>query len=58
MQHESMAMQIIQFRIFVYLHVSTGTSKGDKLLRIMPSDSISEGVIYVLKFSGDMPPDP
>ena len=32
-------------RIFVYLHVSTGTSKVDKLLR-MPSESISEGVIF------------
>ena len=36
--------------------VSTGTSKVDKLLK-MPSDSISEGVIFQ-NFLGGMPPDP
>ena len=36
--------------------MSTGTSKVDKLLK-MPSDSISEGVIFQ-NFMGGMPPDP
>ena len=37
-------MQIIHFKKFS-VPVSTGTSKVDKLLK-MPSDSISEGVIF------------
>ena len=37
-------MQIIHFKKFS-IPVSTGTSKADKLLK-MPSDSISEGVIF------------
>ena len=48
-------MQIIQFKKFS-VPVSTGTSKVDKLLK-MPSDSISEGVIFQ-NFLGGMPPDP
>ena len=47
-------MQIIHFKFSV--PVSTGTSKVDKLLK-MPSDSISEGVIFQ-NFLGGMPPDP
>ena len=37
--------------------VSTGTSKVDKLVK-MPSDSISEGVIFQNFLGGGMPPDP
>ena len=37
-------MQIIHFKKFC-VPVSTGTSKVDELLK-MPSDSISEGVIF------------
>ena len=48
-------MQLIQFKKFS-VPVSTGTSKVDKLLK-MPSDSISEGVIFQ-NFLGGMPPDP
>ena len=48
-------MQIIQFKKFS-VPVSTGTSKVDKLLN-MPSESISEGVIFQ-NFLGGMPPDP
>ena len=48
-------MQIIDFKKFS-VPVSTGTSKVDKLLK-MPSDSISEGVIFQ-NFLGGMPPDP
>ena len=48
-------MQIIHFRKFS-VPVSTGTSKVDKLLK-MPSDSISEGVVFQ-NFLGGMPPDP
>ena len=36
--------------------MSTGTSKGDKLLKT-PSDSISYSVIFQ-NFPGGMPPDP
>ena len=39
-----MGMQIIHFKTFS-VPVSTGTSKVDKLLK-MPSDSISEGVVF------------
>ena len=45
-------MQVIARR----LPVSTGALKGDKSLK-MPSDSISEGVIFQ-NFLGGMPPDP
>ena len=48
-------MQIIHFKKFS-VRVSTGTSKVDKLLK-MPSDSISEGVIFQ-KFPGGHAPDP
>ena len=48
-------MEIIHFKKFC-VPVSTGTSKVDKLLK-MPSDSISEGVIFQ-NFLGGMPPDP
>ena len=48
-------MQIIHFKTFS-VPVSTGTSKVDKLLK-MPSDSISESVIFQ-NFLGGMPPDP
>ena len=48
-------MQIMHFKKFS-IPVSTGTSKVDKLLK-MPSDSISEGVIFQ-NFLGGMPPDP
>ena len=48
-------MQIIHFKKFS-VPVSTGTSKVDKLLK-MPTDSISEGVIFQ-NFLGGMPPDP
>ena len=48
-------MQIIHFKKF-YVPVSTRTAKVDKLLK-MPSDSISEGVIFQ-NFLGGMPPDP
>ena len=48
-------MQIIHFKKFS-VPVSTGTSKVDKLLK-MPSNSISEGVIFQ-NFLGGMPPDP
>ena len=37
-------MQIIQFKMF-YVPVSAGISNIDKLLK-MPSDSISEGIIF------------
>ena len=48
-------MQIIHFKKFC-VPVSTGTSKVDKLLKLLP-DSISEGVIFQ-NFPGGMPPDP
>ena len=48
-------MQITHFKKFS-VPVSTETSKGDKLLKL-PSDSISEGVIFQ-NFLGGMPPDP
>ena len=48
-------MQIIHFKKFS-VPVSTGRSKVDKLPK-MPSDSISEGVIFQ-NFLGGMPPDP
>ena len=48
-------MQTIHFKKFC-VPVFTGTSKVDKLLK-MPSDSISEGVIFK-SFLGGMPPDP
>ena len=48
-------MQIIHFKKFC-VPVSTGTSKVDKLLKMLP-DSISEGVIFQ-NFPGGMPPDP
>ena len=48
-------MQIIHFKKFS-VPVSTGTSKVDKLLKML-SDSISEGVIFQ-NFLGGMPPDP
>ena len=48
-------MQIIHFKKFS-VTVSTGTSKVDKLQN-MPSDSISEGVIFQ-NFLGGMPLDP
>ena len=48
-------MQKIHFKTFS-VPVSTGTSKADKLLK-MPSDSISEGVIFS-KFPGGHAPDP
>ena len=41
--HGYIGMQIIHFKFSV--SVSTGISKVDKLLK-MPSDSISEGVIF------------
>ena len=47
-------MQIMHFKSFV--PVSTGTSKVDKLLK-MPSDSISEGVIFQ-NFLGACPQTP
>ena len=37
-------MQIIHLKFFV--PVSTGTSKVDKLLKMPPADSISEGIIF------------
>ena len=48
-------MQITHFKKFS-VPVSTGTSKVDKLLKMLP-DSISEGVIFQ-NFPGGMPPDP
>ena len=48
-------MQIIHFKKFS-VPVSTGTSKVDKLLK-MPSDSISEGVIFQ-NFLGACPQTP
>ena len=48
-------IQIIDFKKFS-IPVSTGTSKVDKLLK-MPSDSISEGVIFQ-NFLGGHAPDP
>ena len=48
-------MRIIHFKKFC-VPVSTGTTKGDKLLKI-PSDLISDGVIFQT-FLGGMPPDP
>ena len=48
-------MQIIHFEKFC-VPVSTGTSKVDKLLKML-SDSISEGVIFQ-NFPVGMPPDP
>ena len=51
----AIGMQIIHFKKFC-VPVFTGTSKTDKLLK-MPSDSISEGVIFQT-FPGGMPPDP
>ena len=47
-------MQIIHFKKFS-VPVSTGTSKVDKLLKMLP-DSISESVIFQ-NFPGGMPPD-
>ena len=47
-------MQIIHFKFSVPM--STVTSKVDKLLK-MPSDSVSEGVIFQICLGG-MPPDP
>ena len=47
-------MQITHFKKFC-VPVSTGTSKVDKLIKIL-SDSISEGVIFQ-NFLGGMPPD-
>ena len=47
-------MQIIHFKKFC-VPVSTGTSKVDKLLK-MPSDSISEGIIFQ-NFLEGMPPN-
>ena len=47
-------MQIIHFKKFS-IPVSTETSKIDKLLK-MPSDSISEGIIFQ-NFLGGMPPN-
>ena len=38
-------IQIILLRSFVYLHVSTGISKVDKVLKML-SDSISDSVIF------------
>ena len=49
-----MGIQIIHLIIFC-VRVSTGASKGDKLLK-MPSDSISDGIIFQ-SFLGGMPPD-
>ena len=49
-------MQIIQIRKFS-VPVSTGTSKVDKLLKI-PSDSISEGVIFQNFLGGHAPRPP
>ena len=46
---------MIHFKKFC-VPMSTGTLKVDKLLK-MPSDSISEGVIFQ-NFPGGMPPDP
>ena len=46
-------MQIIHFKKFS-VPVSTGTSKVDKLLK-MPSDSISEGVIFQNFLGGHAP---
>ena len=48
-------MRTIHFKKFS-VPVSTGTSKVDKLLK-MPSDSISEGVVFQ-NFLEGMPPDP
>ena len=48
-------MQIIRFKKFS-VPVSTGTPKVDKLLK-MPSNSISEGVVFQIFLRG-MPPDP
>ena len=48
-------MQIIYFKKFC-VFVSTGTSEGDKLLKL-PSDSISDGIIFQ-NFLGDIPSDP
>ena len=49
-------MQLIHFKKFS-VPVSTGTSKVDKLPK-MPSDSISEGVVFQNFLGGGMPPDP
>ena len=50
-------MQIIRFKKFS-VPVSTGTSKGDKLLTVkIPLDSISDSLIF-RKFPGGMLPDP
>ena len=49
-------MQIIHFKNFS-VPVSTGTSKVDKLLK-MPSDSISEGVIFQNFLGGHAPRPP
>ena len=49
-------MQIIHFKKFS-VPVSTGTSKVDKLLK-MPSDSISEGVIFQNFLGGHAPRPP
>ena len=48
-------MQIIHFKKFS-VPVSTGTSKVDNLLKMLP-DSISEGVIFQ-NFPGGMSPGP
>ena len=48
-------MQIMHFKNFD-VPVSTGTSKGDKSLKV-PLDSISEGIIFQ-NFLEGMPPDP
>ena len=49
-------MQIIQFKKFS-VPASTETSKVDKLLK-MPSDSISEGVIFQNFLGGHAPRPP
>ena len=49
-------MQIIHFKKFS-VPVPTGTSKVDKLLK-MPSDSISEGVIFQNFLGGHAPRPP
>ena len=49
-------MQIIHFKTFC-VPVSTGTPKVDKLLK-MPSDSISEGVIFQNFLGGHAPRPP
>ena len=53
--HGEACMHIIRFKMFC-VSVSTGTSKGDKSLKIS-SDANSEGVIFRLSW-GHMSPDP